>query len=108
MTHRHYLDETVCVEIGPGVCLAEHRSHAGELTRFVFSHDFLDDLDREARGGLRCEGSVPITGTEHPVWTATGSLAMGNLTLSPSILCKGPSGCGGIHGFVRSGKWVPA
>jgi hypothetical protein len=27
------------------------------------------------------------------------------LTVSPSIWCKPPGGCG-MHGFIRDGKWV--
>lgn len=103
--HKHYGGYTDCVEVGSGVCLSERSPHlAGEVRRFTFSHDLPAGVDRE---GFRCEGGVTIR-TDGKGWTEQGSLAAGDLTISPLILCKGLSGCGGIHGFVRDGKWVPA
>jgi len=55
---------------------------------------------------LRCVGSVnvdPHFAGERPIWTMSGSLEGGDLTLSPSVLCSD-----GFHGFVRDGKWVSA
>ena len=61
---------------------------------------------------VRCEGFVRVHAEEgRPVWSMTGSLNGGDLTLSPSILCRlgnvTNEPCG-FHGFVRDGKWVPA
>lgn len=106
MTHRHY-GVLPCVEVDEHVCLIEHHDHDDEtVTRFTFSHDRAGG--NEASDGFRCEGTVRIAGTNHPCWTMAGSLAGGDLTLSPSILCAGASGCGGYHGFVQNGKWVAA
>lgn len=60
--------------------------------------------------GSECAGVVTFRGEVqqkigpgHPSWTVESSEP---LTLSPSVLCKA-EGCGD-HGFIRSGKWVPA
>jgi hypothetical protein len=52
------------------------------------------------------------TGEPGPVWAMSGALEDGDLTLSPSILCRyggvATSEICGFHGFVRDGQWIPA
>jgi hypothetical protein len=125
MTHRHaYHDPGGCVEIAPNVCLRP-TVHGGDpdvtdaatglmaggqnthLAGFVVAHD---------RAGIeaRCEGAVTVDPHFGARWTMTGSLEGGDLTLTPSILCRLGSGGGaglgecGFHGFVQNGAWVPA
>ena len=125
MTHAHaYNDRGGCVEISPSVCLlpilhggdpdvtdaatglmagGEHTHLAG----FIVAHD---------REGLetRCEGAVTVDPHFGNRWTMTGTLEGGDLTISPSILCRHGSGGGaglgecGFHGYVRDGGWVAA
>ena len=123
-SHRHaHHDEPKCVEINEHVCLQPidgggegifRRDEAGELVPvpryfagFIISHD---------RDGFehRCEGFVRVAlDRDGPVWTMSGTLEGGDLTLSPSILCVlgtadgGDARCG-FHGFVQGGKWVAA
>lgn len=53
----------------------------------------------------RTNGALPIEeGHGHPAWEL---VSKDPLTISPSILCVPPHGCG-IHGFITDGKWVPA
>lgn len=109
MAHRHYgYDDDVsltCVELTPDICLREMRRHDGKVMRFVIAHDSPAHPD-----GYRCEGTIPVTGDR--AWSVSGSLAGGDLTLSPSILEPasgvGAGYCPGYHGWVRSGRWVPA
>jgi hypothetical protein len=72
------------------------------LAGFFVAHD-TTDLD-----GYRCEGAVNVDPhlAKEPGgnWTAFGTLEGGDLTLSPSVLCRRD----GFHGFVRDGKWVSA
>lgn len=129
MTHRHASDEPGetrnCVEIDEHVCLEptrhslvpagsgiavnspEGEAYGDHAYGFLFWHD-REGFDVRCGGGVR-------TCTEHGFagasWQQTGSLEGGDLTLSPSILCRLGSAsvepCG-FHGFVREGKWVPA
>ena len=112
-----------CVEIDPAVCLQpishssapagvvlntpEADAYGDHPSGFIVGHD---------RAGLdvRCEGFVSFDTCdrmdERARWSITGALESGDLTLSPSILCKAPYQgveCG-FHGFVRDGRWVPA
>lgn len=120
--HRHYWPwpdspGPACVEIGEHHCL-RRTVHGGDpdvteyatglmaggatthLAGFIVGHDRADQA-------LRCEGAVTVC-AEHRadghVWSMTGSLEGGDLTLAPSILCKT---CGD-HGFIREGRWVAA
>lgn len=120
--HRHNWDMR-CTPVGPTTCMAE-TSHGGDpdvtnsatgemaggperhLAGFHFMHDV-------PAGGPRCIGGVNIDAhfPERPIWTMEGSLAGGDLTLSPSINCRGASleGHGGdFHGWVRNGAWQQA
>ena len=119
MTHRHARDDSEpmrCVEIAPNVCLqpingggegisnAQGEPVAEYFAGFIIGHD-RDGFD------VRCEGFVNV-GPGHPNrWDMTGTIEGGDLTLSPSILCRlgnvANQPCG-FHGFVRDGKWVPA
>lgn len=104
MSHRHYVAEAECVEIDAAVCLSPV-AHAGHLGGFIFAHDRVGHE-------VRCEGMVRVCEcVPRPRWTLTGSLAAGDLTLHPSILCRLGSvdaeECG-FHGWVRAGRWIPA
>jgi hypothetical protein len=112
--------EAKCVEIDEHVCLQpfdhsnapagvvlntpEADAYGDHLGGFIFGHD------REGFD-VRCEGAVHVCGHGGNSWSMAGSLEGGDLTLSPSILCRLGSStvaeCG-FHGFVRDGKWVPA
>lgn len=104
MTHHKHPRMTEmleCTDLGSGVCLREWRNDKGELVRFVIAHE---------RPGhdTRCEGSIPVNPARSPHWTVEGSLAEGNLTLSPSVLEPPDEFCPGQHGWVRNGKWEVA
>ena len=125
--HAHRDPPYKCVEIDPRVCLQPLSGGGEGISRrlpdgtsepvpeyfagFIVAHD-RDGFD------VRCEGFVGIDAGHDPRWTMTGSLEGGDLTLSPSILCRvgslddprevGPGSTCGFHGFVRDGKWVPA
>lgn len=87
-----------CIEIGPTFCLAPTSTNDGTLAGFIAGHD-APDLP------VRCDGVVFVQPVDnHPMWSMTGSLEGGDLTLSPSVLCKRDQ----FHGFVTNGKWVPA
>lgn len=96
-----------CTSIGPDVCLRPvglygEPDDAPPAGYFV-SHE-------RPEGGDRCEGHVSVrhpAGDGRATWTQTGTLEGGDLTLTPSILCRGSKDFE-FHGFVRDGKWVPA
>ncbi len=113
MSHLHGFtpdpdDERNCLEIDPHVCLQPTGVYGQPddvLAGFLMWHD---------RDGVvgRCGGGVAVrdNGDGRARWQMTGSLEGGDLTLSPSILCRTPFDgreCG-FHGFVRDGQWVPA
>lgn len=120
MSHEHAGGREKCVDIAPDVCLQpvvhsnapagvvlntpEADAYGDHLAGFIVGHD---------RDGFqwRCEGVVHVCGHGGNQWSMTGSLEGGDLTLSPSILCRLGSAaveeCG-FHGWVRDGKWVPA
>ncbi len=50
-----------------------------------------------------CDGVV-VGGPLDSRWTVQQT---DPLTVTPSVWCKPPGGCG-LHGFIREGKWVPA
>lgn len=112
MAHEHpaYGDEAhPCVELGHGVCIRPFRGDT-----FFIAHERNVPFDPAIHVSAWCEGSIPTRapGEPHPAdsasWERTGSLAGGDLTLTPSIQCGNANGCGGSHGFVTNGKWVPA
>lgn len=120
MSHVHayrVADPPKCVEIDPHVCL-QPISGGGEgvsnadgspvpeyFAGYIVGHD---------RPGFdwRCEGFVRTAAEGQPRWEMTGTLEGGDLTLSPSILCRlgtaDPASECGFHGWVRDGKWVSA
>lgn len=131
MTHRHAREDPgdgqKCVEIDEHVCLQpidgsnapagvvlntpEADAYGTHLGGFIVGHD------RPAID-VRCEGFVHVDGQGGHNWTMTGSLDGGDLTLSPSILCRAgtpedpmarlvANQCQ-FHGYVTDGKWVPA
>ena len=108
MNHRHgyhpYDGElpdrpSKCVAIDERVCLAEIGSRIGNAVGgFILGHDAADLP-------VRCDGAIMVEPVDnHAVWTITGSLAGGDLTLAPSVLCTRDA----FHGFVRNGAWVTA
>lgn len=105
MSHQHLWEDKLaddakpCVEIDERVCLRPYTRQGVEgPAGYLFAHD----TDATPH---RCEGALSITPDGRaPVWSASGSLEDGTLTLTPSVLCTIDQ----FHGFVRDGKWVPA
>ncbi len=91
------------IVLGPDCCFQWiHGSAAGpkadERVGIIFWH--------RAQDNRACGGYVNFdTDRERPTWTVENS---DPLTISPSVLCNGNHGCGGFHGFIRDGQWVPA
>lgn len=98
MTHKHANPEQKCTEIGPNSCLRRIGMYGDseKLAGFIEGHDRAWDKD------WRCEGFVSVDPESPTHWGMTGSLEAGDLTLTPSLLCKA---CGN-HGHVRDGKWM--
>lgn len=122
MSHEHASGRENCVEIAPNVCL-QPVDHSNAPTGVVLNTPEADAYGTHLGGfivghdrpgfDVRCEGAVMVCGHSdgRATWTMTGSLEGGDLTLSPSILCRLGNVSGepcGFHGFVRDGKWVPA
>lgn len=116
MTHEHYGTDS-CTPVSEAVCLSPivHGTETpgqfpmtgtDHLAGFLFHHD-REGFDQRCGGYVRVCECQP--GTHR--WGMTGSLEGGDLTLTPSILCRlgrvGVPECG-FHGFVQLGKWVPA
>jgi hypothetical protein len=102
--------DSPCIDLGHDVCVREFRP--GML---LVAHDRGLPFDPAIHVSERCEGSIPVRAPEtpHPTdsasWEMTGSLTGGDLTLVPSIKCRGGGKmCTGSHGFIRDGTWVPA
>lgn len=128
MSHRHAHDEPgepqTCVAIDEHVCL-QPISHSSAPAGIVLNTPEADAYGTHPSGfivghdrpgfDVRCEGFVSFDTCgrmdDRARWTMTGSLEEGDLTLSPSILCRfgnvATEPCG-FHGFVQAGKWVPA
>lgn len=98
MTHKHLVDRS-CIELGHGVCIApaalEDNPEAGYWIGYSVK-------GQEFRSTGRVQVDERLGG---PLWSRTGSLAGGDLTLSPSIQLQGASS---LHGYVRNMRWVPA
>lgn len=91
-----------CIEIGDHVCIEQNGRYGypdDHVGGFIISHDVAGEQ-------YRCEGAVtvdPELAKDGKVWTMTGSLAGGDLTLSPSILCSlHPE----FHAHVVNGRWT--
>lgn len=120
VTHTHvaYGDETTappCVDLGHGVCIRPWHQDGDKIVDFFIAHERTVPFDAAKHVEERCVGRIPVrpAGSAHPAdhasWEMTGSLQAGDLTLTPSILCRDPDGiCGGSHGFIRNSAWVPA
>lgn len=94
-------DLPACTPISPEVCLVREEDEAGNLRGFWISHEW-------AGGPVRCVGRVPVITGDHPTWAMTGTLEGGDLSLTPSILCRGgPPEHAEFHGYVTNGAWVP-
>ncbi len=105
--HQHNWDMR-CTPVGPTTCMAETvHGDDNHLAGFHFMHEV-------PQGGPRCVGGVNVDRDipeRTAFWTMTGTLAGGDLTLNPSILCRGggtPGHGPDFHGFVRDGAWVSA
>lgn len=106
--HRHEQDSwddypnVRCTEIGPDVCirqLGRHGKPDGFVAGFIISHEV-------ASNEFRCEGYInvdPEHANDGKVWTMTGSLGSGDLTLAPSIQCTTHPD---FHAYVRNGAWT--
>ena len=71
----------------------------GYVSGFLIAHD----VDGEP---FRCEGAVNVDSDltkDGRLWTMTGSLAGGDLTLAPSILCTTHPE---FHAHVQHGRWT--
>lgn len=119
MSHTHPVygteaEQKPCVDLGSGVCIREWRYAGDRVGSFFIAHERNRPFDAARDVGDRCEGRIPVRPKGEPQpdsegsWEMTGSLAAGDLTLTPSILCGNANACGGSHGFVQNGKWVPA
>lgn len=98
---------TPCVELGLGVCLRpsyhwrpdEGQTEADRrLVGYVIAHE-------TPEWEVRCEGALLLELGFGPteVWTQTGSLEGGDLSLTPSIVCpRHPA----FHAFVVNGRWT--
>lgn len=128
MAHRHAHDHDgspqKCVAIDEHVCL-QPIEHSSAPAGVVLNTPEADGYGSHPAGWIlghdrpgfdvRCEGFVNIdtcpTVGDRPTWSVTGSLEGGDLTLSPSVLCRlgnvANEECG-FHGFVQAGKWVAA
>jgi hypothetical protein len=122
--HQHVSHRTKCVEIAPNVCL-QPTSHSNAPVGVVLNTPEADAYGDHFAGfivghdrpgfDVRCEGYVNLddcaANADRPRWTMAGSLEGGDLTLSPSVLCRlgnvANEPCG-FHGFVRDGTWVSA
>jgi len=106
MTHnRSEWPHDKCIEVGADVCLSE-TVHGDDLhiAGFLFCHEVPGEAER-CIGGVNVDADFAET---RPVWTMSGSLAGGDLTISPSIRCVTHDPGPNAHGFVRGGKWVAA
>jgi hypothetical protein len=105
--HLHANDEWKCVEIGPDVCLSPfYHGDDEHLAGFFVSFDLPGDEGSRVPGAVNVD---PHFAGERPIWTMTGSLDGGDLSLSPSVLMKSPGAPERErHGYVTNGKWVPA
>ncbi len=89
--------------LGPDCCFQWITGSAaspkgGQRVGIIFWH--------RANDGRACGGYVNFDpDMDRPSWTVESTEP---LTISPSVLCDGGHGCGGYHGFIRAGAWVPA
>lgn len=88
------------VDIGCGFTLTEFRhGDEPELAGYLIQGPSTSGCDRSHLG--RCGGLIPIRAYgDRPVWTVVSEEP---LTLTPSVRCA----CGGQHGYVRDGRYVP-
>lgn len=84
------------IDIGHGVWISYVNTKAGNDMGIIETHPANTDTGR-------CSGAVFFEGSGHngPLWTVE---SRDPLTLSPSLLCR----VCGHHGFIKSGRWVPA
>lgn len=109
MEHRHEQDtwegysKVSCSPIGEHVCMRQtgrHGKPAGYVAGFIIAHDVT------GQDVARCEGAItvdPELARNGKVWTMTGSLAGGDLSLHPSIQCTTHPE---FHAYVSGGRWT--
>lgn len=106
--HKHDGNQR-CVEIGPeggpGVCLQPffHGNGADDHLAGFFTGFEVEGQDERIVGALTVD--THFAG-ERPVWSMTGTLEGGNLTLAPSVELKSPPRVP-FHGHIQNGRWVP-
>ena len=91
-----------CTEIGDGVCIRQTGRYGypdDYVSGFIIAHDVAGQV-------WRCEGAItvdPDLAENGRLWTMTGSLDAGDLTLAPSILCATHPE---FHAHVQRGRWT--
>lgn len=108
--HGHVWDSDAypCTPISEDVCLTPYSVADPDGPPGDDGYWFCHDVPGSDH---RCHGRVALRREDGgPVWTQTGTLGGGDLTLSPSVLCiyKAAALSHEFHGWVRDGKWVPA
>ncbi len=85
------------------LAVGSYSTRADNLVGCILWHRCADGI-RACGGFVRFEPEPDRP--DKPLWTVQ---SIEPLTISPSVLCKGEYGdCGGAHGFIRGGVWVPA
>jgi hypothetical protein len=94
------------IELGYGCAYQPEFADDGTVTGILFRHPYSDTCHYRKVGwwgGEFCQAHVSFDGPTP--WTLD---SFDPLNVSPSILCMGDEDhCGGAHGFIRSGHWVP-
>ena len=97
-----------CWPISPTVCI-RRAGRSGKPERYISGYIIAHHVELKA---YRCEGFVCIDpevavqredGSGLKLWTATGDIERGTLTLSPSIECNRHKE---FHAYVVDGKWT--
>lgn len=107
MTMHSHLISGECTETGPTTCFRPFAHTDGDGSAHIGGYFFFHDQPRtNYNQGNRCMGTVVICTCKdtRDVWTESGSLAGGDLTISPSILCVNHN----FHGFLTDGAWADA
>lgn len=102
MKHKHlWPGKPPCVALSDSVCIWP-TSHGEDhhLYGFMIAHDVAGD-EKRCVGALAIDPHAAADG--HPIWTMTGSLAGGDLSLQPSVQCKVHQD---FHAYVTNGRWT--
>jgi hypothetical protein len=99
--HRWPGNDRPCTELGPTVCIwTSVHGEDEHLYGFLIAHD-VDGEEGRCTGAIAVDPHAAHDG--HPVWTMTGSLEGGNLSLQPSVQCTTHPA---FHAFVTDGRWT--